>query len=265
MGKPESAFMGWFKKLRYRRKAGDEDALSAPPTEERIALRSSMSDASEAETTFFSSPTDEGTAPSSEAETTFFSSPTDEGTAPPSEAETTLLSSPTDEGTAPPSEAETTLLSSPTDEGTASSSEAETSLPVPLSVPEAASSPAGACGVGRGCDETVPLDELERETPVYAFLIRGRTGERIPIGRSFFTIGKAGDNVDFMVEGRTSVSRCHADIVFEGGACFIIDNDSTNRTFVEGVAIKPREKVEMENGALFTLGDENFQVFMEAG
>ena len=114
----------------------------------------------------------------------------------------------------------------------------------------------------KSCDETVLLDETEQSPSVKAYLVRNKTGERIPVTKPLFTIGKMGGSVDYAIYDNPSVSRQHASIVIEYGNCFIIDNNSTNGTYLEGAAIQPLYKTELENGALITVGDENLQIFM---
>ena len=114
--------------------------------------------------------------------------------------------------------------------------------------------------------ETVLLCDTEAEPKMdqNVFLIRNKTGLQIPIHKPSFLIGNVGGGVDYQVEDNANISRCHASLIFEENKCYIIDHKSTNRSFVEGIAIPPCEKIELDNGALFTLGNENFQVFMEA-
>jgi len=151
------------------------------------------------------------------------------------------------------SESETTFLSSDTEKLSAQS-EGETTF---LTENDFL---ADESGIG----ETVFFNSEEPKMTVTAFLIRNKTGEQIQISKTFFTIGKICGNVDYSVEDNPCISKHHASLIFEGDSCFLMDNGSTNQTYVEGSAITPYEKVELDNGALFTLGNENFQVFMEA-
>ena len=105
-------------------------------------------------------------------------------------------------------------------------------------------------------------DADDGEVAASGFIIRSKTGERIPILAPIWRIGKPGGHVEYKIKNSPGVSQHHASLVFESGECFIVDNNSTNQTFVEGTAIAPFEKVRLENGALISLGDENLQIFM---
>jgi pSer/pThr/pTyr-binding forkhead associated (FHA) protein len=77
-------------------------------------------------------------------------------------------------------------------------------------------------------------------------------------------MGKADSNVDYAICGNESISGVHATIVFEQDNAYIIDNNSTNKTYVEGTVAEPFEKTEIDNGFIFALGNEIFQIYMEA-
>ncbi len=55
------------------------------------------------------------------------------------------------------------------------------------------------------------------------------------------------------------VSRSHADIITRGNRYFIMDLNSTNRTFINGRQIPARQEVEVYNGDRLKLADEEFE------
>lgn len=95
-------------------------------------------------------------------------------------------------------------------------------------------------------------------------IIRNTTGENIAVDVVPFTIGKDILNMDYVINNE-SVSRHHATIIFENKKYYIIDNNSTNGTMIEGVKLQPNEKAVLENGAILTLGSESFQVVVQKG
>ena len=97
--------------------------------------------------------------------------------------------------------------------------------------------------------------KYEKENP---YLVRYINGEIFEIKGSEFKIGKNPENMD-MVLNNKSVSRYHAVITHENNTYFIMDNGSTNGTMIEGVMLKPFEKVELGDGSIITLGDEIIQ------
>jgi len=90
------------------------------------------------------------------------------------------------------------------------------------------------------------------------YLIRLRTNEKVMIRGETFKIGKEKSYVDYFVENNATVSRSHADIVRREYGFRIIDNNSTNHTYVNGRQIPSNEEVPLEDGARILLGSEEF-------
>ena len=102
----------------------------------------------------------------------------------------------------------------------------------------------------------------EIESEYYLYIIRNLNGEKITIDVTPFTIGKDSSNMDFVLNN-DSVSRHHATIIYENGDYFIMDNNSTNGTTIEGIKLQPGEKGEIGNGYIISLGNESFQAHIE--
>lgn len=102
----------------------------------------------------------------------------------------------------------------------------------------------------------------EIESEYYLYLIRNLNGEKITIDVTPFTIGKDSTNMDFVLNN-DSVSRHHATIIYENGDYFILDNNSTNGTTIEGIKLQANEKGEIGNGYIISLGNESFQAHIE--
>lgn len=102
----------------------------------------------------------------------------------------------------------------------------------------------------------------EIESEHYLYLIRNLNGEKITIDVTPFTIGKDSTNMDFVLNN-DSVSRHHATIIYENGDYFIMDNNSTNGTMIEGIKLQADEKGEIGNGYIISLGNESFQAHIE--
>lgn len=88
------------------------------------------------------------------------------------------------------------------------------------------------------------------------------SGKEIHIDVTPFAIGKESANVDYVLDNQ-SVSRCHATIFYECGEYYIVDNNSTNGTLVEGIRLQPNEKCKIENGYIISLGNESLQAHIE--
>lgn len=102
----------------------------------------------------------------------------------------------------------------------------------------------------------------EIESEYYLYLIRNLNGERITIDMTPFTIGKDSANMDFVLNN-DSVSRHHATVIYEKGNYYIMDNNSTNGTMIEGIRLQAGEKGEIGNGYIISLGNESFQAHIE--
>ncbi len=123
------------------------------------------------------------------------------------------------------------------------------------------------------CETTVltsqPLVQVQPinrniESKYCLYLIRNINGEKISVDVTPFTIGKDNCNMDFVLNN-DSVSRHHATIIYENGDYFIMDNNSTNGTTIEGIKLQPGEKGEIGNGYIISLGNESFQAHIERG
>lgn len=106
-----------------------------------------------------------------------------------------------------------------------------------------------------GFAETVVLGQEEK----IPYLIRKSTNEKILINRDIFKLGKEPSYVDYCITNNPAVSRSHADIVKQNGMFYIIDNNSSNHTYVNGVQIPNKQYVRLEEGSLLVLANESFE------
>lgn len=119
--------------------------------------------------------------------------------------------------------------------------------------------------VGEGAGETSVLGYGTGETTVLggtnqmkASLTRVKTNEKVDIVKQLFRIGKERNKVDYCITNNNSVSRIHADIVFKNGQYYIIDNNSTNYTFVNGQMIPAKQEIALSDGDRIKLSEEEF-------
>jgi len=75
------------------------------------------------------------------------------------------------------------------------------------------------------------------------------------ITKDRFLIGKMEASVDYLISN-PKVSRIHAEIVRENGDYFIIDLESTNKTYVDNVQCISGQKTPLTDGALIKIADE---------
>ena len=112
-------------------------------------------------------------------------------------------------------------------------------------------------------DKKQSLPELVRkEIPhteqSYPTLTRRSTGVTVNIDKPVFRIGKERDRVDFCITENRTVSRLHATIYTRSGSCFIEDNNSTNRTYINGTPVIPDRERKLKNGDVLKLSNEEF-------
>lgn len=91
-----------------------------------------------------------------------------------------------------------------------------------------------------------------------ATLIRKKTGEKITINKAEFRIGKERSKVDYCISGNSNISRTHAIIVYRNGAFTIVDNNATNGTNVNGVAVPAGKERALTGNETIRLADEEF-------
>lgn len=79
------------------------------------------------------------------------------------------------------------------------------------------------------------------------------------ITKQDYVIGQSTGNADFCVNGNTAVSREHAHIVSQNGNYYIVDYKSTNGTYVNNCKIEKGVMVELTDGTIFKLANEEFK------
>ena len=109
---------------------------------------------------------------------------------------------------------------------------------------------------GDGLNIMIP-DVFTRAREV-AYIIRIRTGDEMAVVLDETLIGKSRD-ADFCVPDNRAVSRHHASIIMEGGEYYLVDHESTNFTYLNGMRLDPGEEYRLCHGDGFVLADEPFQ------
>ena len=96
------------------------------------------------------------------------------------------------------------------------------------------------------------------EQPIYPILHRIRTEEKRRVDKPVFRIGTEQSYCDFFICDNTFISRSHADIVTRSGRYYIVDRNSTNRTFIDGKVIPAEREIEIFAGTKIRLANEDF-------
>lgn len=94
------------------------------------------------------------------------------------------------------------------------------------------------------------------------YLIRIRNGQRYSLEKDITRIGSDAAYADFVISDNRAVSRSHADVRIRNDQVFLVDNNSTNHTYIEGRMMNPNEEECLADGSKFRLADEEFELHM---
>lgn len=121
----------------------------------------------------------------------------------------------------------------------------------------------GTTVLGSGIGETTVLGIGQMDIVSFPYLIRCKNREKIRIDKPMFRIGKEGMSCDYSVADNNAVSRTHADILTKDGRFYVVDLGSTNRTYVDGRNITPKQEIEIFAGTRLRFANEEFDFFIE--
>ena len=90
-------------------------------------------------------------------------------------------------------------------------------------------------------------------------LIRLKTNECVTIDKPLFRIGKERSCVDMFIGDNVLISRCHATIIQREGKYYLIDDNSTNHTYINGEFLPSNVEKVISFGTKIKLADEEFE------
>lgn len=105
---------------------------------------------------------------------------------------------------------------------------------------------------------TTVLGAYEGNEPSFPSLIREKTQENICVNKPVFRIGKERQYTDLFISDNSAVSRSHADIITRDGRYYIIDRNSTNKTYIDERVIPAEKEIEIFSGTKVKLANEEF-------
>ena len=106
--------------------------------------------------------------------------------------------------------------------------------------------------------ELVKSEHIRSAPQNFPKLTRRATGVTVNIDKPVFRIGKERDKVDFCITENRTVSRVHATIYTRSGSCYIEDNNSTNRTYINGTPVPANMEIKIKSGDVLKLSNEEF-------
>ena len=110
-------------------------------------------------------------------------------------------------------------------------------------------------------DDGISVQQIQQMQPVnyhFASLTRQVTGEKIELGKPSFVLGKNPEKSEYAVADNTNISRVHAVITTRNGRYYVMDQNSTNGTFINGRIIKAGQETEILPGDCLMLANEEF-------
>jgi len=100
------------------------------------------------------------------------------------------------------------------------------------------------------------------EEPTYPYLIREKTQDKVIVDKPSFRIGKESKFCDYFISNNNAISRSHADILTKDHRYYIIDHNSTNKTYVDGKVVPVEKQVEIFSGSKIKLANEEFVFYV---
>ncbi|MBN1137626.1 MAG: protein kinase [Anaerolineae bacterium] len=125
---------------------------------------------------------------------------------------------------------------------------------------EFASALASASGVGLAADDEGSKADTESRRREIVLFLTSPDGRQYPVYRGRVTVGRGADND--IVLPVSQVSRQHASIQCDREACLIVDDGSTNGTFVNGFRLPVGTPWPLQSGDLLVIGPVNLLVVL---
>lgn len=92
----------------------------------------------------------------------------------------------------------------------------------------------------------------------YPSLLRTKDGKKITVNKCTFVIGKSGANCDYVISDNNAISRKHATISIANGKYYVVDNSSTNGTYIDDIRIDADKSYEILPGQKIRFADDEF-------
>lgn len=122
----------------------------------------------------------------------------------------------------------------------------------------------GTIVLGNDSGGTTVLGYDDPEKPIYPILTRLRTKETFYVDKPSFRIGTEQRYCDLFICDNNYISRSHADIITRNDRYYIVDHNSTNKTFVDGKVIPSEKEIEIFSGTQIRLANEDFTFNIES-
>lgn len=92
----------------------------------------------------------------------------------------------------------------------------------------------------------------------YPSLLRTKDGKKITVNKCNFVIGKNDAVCDYAINDNSAISRKHATMSIVNGKYYVMDNSSTNGTYIDDVKIDALKSYEIFPGQKIRFADDEF-------
>lgn len=110
----------------------------------------------------------------------------------------------------------------------------------------------------RSAEDSTTVAQLTENRVARHILRRIKTNETVEINKKGFVVGRSPQSADYVIEDNQSISRVHAVLSIINGVCCIKDNNSVNKTYVNGTELQPEVRYFLSDGDSIRFYNENF-------
>lgn len=112
---------------------------------------------------------------------------------------------------------------------------------------------------GQSDASTVILGQERPAQRFMPYLLRRNNGEKIPITKPVFRLGRDAEFNDYAIIDNMHVGHSHCHIVSRDGEYFVVDDNSMNHTFIGDKMIPSGQEVKLTHGCSLTIANEEFE------
>ena len=103
--------------------------------------------------------------------------------------------------------------------------------------------------------DAIPEQVTEK---TFSWLVRVNNNEQIMLNEGETKLGRSKTMSDYAILGNSAIGRYHARILNVDSKCSVIDNESMNKTYLNGEELVPLKEYELREGDAVRLANENF-------
>ena len=114
----------------------------------------------------------------------------------------------------------------------------------------------------RRADETIFAGEINKRKTKTHVIKRVKTNEIITLDRSRFVVGRSEAKADYVISDNRTISRSHAIFIIDNERCYVTDDNSLNKTYVNGHMLVAYERKELKDGDVINIYNEKFVYYL---